>query len=228
MFFSLLFYFLCYSVIAKRGKFSGFGVHLTEKGTYSSHQQTTNILRWVIGDSDCANNKYRTTRKNLFLDVGANSGFFGLLALASGCRAAIIEFEPELASRLKRAININSFQHNAVVINQAISNQAGKIAQIKRGSWGGLTYMKEENVKIFDMDSLDSHNQARTTTITEIMNKRSRYDDGDLIAIKIDVEGAELKALQGALPLLRRLHAKDVDLLPDIVCEIGPLSRWIM
>ena len=47
--------------------------------------------------------------------------------------------------------------------------------------------------------------ESTTTTISTILSNRVKYDDGALVAIKIDVEGAELKALQGALPLLRKL-----------------------
>ena len=61
------------------------------------------------------------------------------------------------------------------------------------------------------------------------MNKRKLYNDGRLTAIKVDVEGAELKALQGAIPLLKRLYEESqhrVGFLPDITCEIGPVKRW--
>ena len=67
---------------------------------------------------------------------------------------------------------------------------------------------------------------VETTTVSAIMRRRAIYDDGALAAIKIDVEGAELKALQGALPYLRNLKRKKT-LLPEITCEIGPLSRWL-
>ena len=213
-------------VIASKGKFSGFAIHMSKQGTYTSHQQTTDILRWALGDcrDQWNDGKLAYIRKRrLFLDVGANSGFFGLIALSLGCRAAMVEMEPTLVKRMRRSVNLNHFQDSATVIHRAISNTANNVVQLKRMQWGGLTYMRE---KEYEHIIRNKENQALTTTISAIIQERSqKYNDGELAAIKIDVEGAELKALQGALPLLQQLHVEG-KMLPDIICEIGPLKRW--
>ena len=231
-------------VIATEGKYSGFSQHFSREGEYPSHQQTTMILKYVVGT--CLENDIlhpslsKLSKQQVFLDVGANSGFFGLVALSLGCRTIFVEFEPELASRLKRSVTLpsNNFQNSATIINQAISNTAGNIAHVKRLDWGGLTYMKEEKVNQNTISATMNKDESTTTTISTILSNRVKYDDGALVAIKIDVEGAEIKALQGALPLLRKLWLQQESekkqdnagqqktILPDITCEIGPLTRW--
>ena len=202
-------------------------------GKYSTHQQTTNVLAWAMGN--CKDDAVSTTtaggRTRLLLDVGSNSGFFGMFAMSRGCRSVLVEFEPELAKRLRRAAFLNGFSDGrASIVHAAISNKEGNVASVRRGSWGGLTYMKEikgagggqDQDQDQDQDQEDSQDQIQTTTISAIMRRRAMYDDGMLAAIKIDVEGAELKALQGALPYLMKLREQDPHaILPDITCEIG-------
>ena len=203
-------------------------------GKYSTHQQTTNVLAWAMGN--CKDDATSTTtaegRTRLLLDVGSNSGFFGMFAMSRGCRSVLVEFEPDLAKRLRRAAFLNGFSDGrASIVHAAISNIEGNVASVRRGSWGGLTYMKETKGAggggAGGQDQEESQDQIQTTTISAIMRRRAMYDDGTLAAIKIDVEGAELKALQGALPYLMKLREQDPHvILPEITCEIGPLSRW--
>ena len=127
-------------------------------------------------------------------DVGANVGYFSLMfgALA-GATGRVWAFEPvsRTFNRLKSAVNLNKLDGVISTFNCAVSNTNDKL------------YVE------CDLDSLNSgashltsDTQETSTRIIEMVDS-VRIDDlllnQKVDFIKIDVEGAELLVLQGAL-----------------------------
>jgi FkbM family methyltransferase len=141
----------------------------------------------------------------VFYDVGANGGFFSLLAASVvGPRGKVVSFEPhpETARLLARQMYINGMQQVDVVI-AAVSNEVG-MAQFDDDTvsvMAGLTDIHPNSSSRFKI-------WVKTTTIDEEVQKRAPPD-----VIKIDVEGAELRVLQGAQ---RLLHEKRPVLLVEL------------
>lgn len=134
----------------------------------------------------------------IFVDVGANVGYYSLLLAKNNPDIKIISIEahPENFKAMNKNIKINNFQ-NIIAINKAVSNQSGgKIRLYEyfdengRKFTGMFDNSNRYNAKSFreiDCDSLD--NILSTNKIVYV--------------IKIDIEGEESNALLGATNTLK-------------------------
>lgn len=137
---------------------------------------------------------------DVFYDVGANIGFHTVIAARLvGNAGTVVAFEPlpENAAQLRRNVELNSFA-NVEVVEAALSDGTG-----------------------FANLSGSGHRTRRTLTKLGGVEVRTfRLDDWegpppDLL--KIDVEGAELVVLEGALETIRRHR-------PDMLIEVHWLA----
>lgn len=141
---------------------------------------------------------------NNFVDVGANSGYFTLLAARKvGPSGQVISFEPlpSMRERIRQNLALNGF-NNVKLHDVAVSNTNGEV-EFFEGPSGhkGLSSLRP-------LSDSDSTLKVRTTPLDEL------YPDIDAVSlIKIDVEGAEQLALEGMRNLLSR-HK------PQLVVEI--------
>ncbi len=146
-----------------------------------------------------------------FVDVGANTGLYTLFAAKKiGPTGRVLAFEPSSREyeTLEQNIAVNALK-NVRAIKRAVSNRDGEVellvASLKNsghntlGKFGYAATFPEgtERVGVEQLDNFLS---------------RERYERVDVI--KMDVEGAELAALQGAMDTLRRLH-------PALLVEIS-------
>jgi FkbM family methyltransferase len=142
----------------------------------------------------------------IFYDLGANVGFFSLLAARLvGAAGQVFSFEPdpEVAARLRRNVSLN---------------EASTITVVEAGVWSA-----NANVRFIRSDASSpdrgtgrfvlGENQAdgastRCVALDDFIQSAPPPN-----AIKCDVEGAELEALRGAKQLLETHH-------PWIMCEM--------
>jgi FkbM family methyltransferase len=142
----------------------------------------------------------------VFYDLGANIGFFSLMAARLvGSTGRVISFEPDaqIAARLRRNIELNGFS-NIAVVEAGVWSASEEVCFVSsdptspEGGTGRFVAGKDQTVG------------ARTHCIAlDDFVQSSPPPD----AIKCDVEGAEIEALRGAKKLLQTRH-------PWIVCEI--------
>lgn len=130
-----------------------------------------------------------------FFDVGANVGFFTLLAASRvGKTGKVNSFEPvpSVRSSLESNIAVNGFG-NVTVHAKAVSNSSGTVV-INEGPTDhkGLSSMRP-------LDSASGQHKIDAVALDDIADSL-----GKVQLIKIDVEGAELLALQGMTKLLKR------------------------
>jgi FkbM family methyltransferase len=142
------------------------------------------------------------------LDMGAHVGYFSLLfsvLVGPAGQVYTLEPNPENLKKIRAMIEINRLQ-NIRVFPFAASDQSGEVQFITEntGSMGHIA-------------TLPSENRAAAVTVRAVRMDDLACDQGiDRIdLIKMDVEGAELKALASMAGLIGRCH-------PTIICEWHP------
>lgn len=146
-----------------------------------------------------------------FVDVGANIGWFSLLAAkAVGPTGQVVAIEPrpDSASRLMMSAHENGFD-NIRMLQMAVAAQAGRSkvgAHLAGANTGGTWLITTEAL-------------AKTMAVEHQLFdvQVGRLDDIELAAcdlLKIDIEGAEYLALEGARETLMRYR-------PALLSEIN-------
>jgi FkbM family methyltransferase len=143
------------------------------------------------------------------IDIGANIGYYTLiLAGLVGEKGRVLTFEPEPNNftLLKKNVEINHFS-NVALMQKAVSNETGKIK----------LYLNPSN--IVDHRIYDSHDK-RLTADAEAVRLDDYFQDytGRVDFIKMDIQGAEGKAIQGMQNLLKRNEKI------ELVMEFSPIA----
>lgn len=145
------------------------------------------------------------SKGSVFIDVGANMGYFSLLASSVvGKFGHIIAIEPSSRdyARLVDNVKINNLTNIISTYHIAISDVSGSaklaVACEERSalntlgsefSFKGVDKVETENVKVVSIDEL----------VSDI--NLTRVD-----VLKLDIEGSELKALQGARNVIEKFR----------------------
>jgi FkbM family methyltransferase len=167
---------------------------------------------------------------DIFIDVGANIGFFTLYAARCvGPSGRVIAFEPDLENiaLLNRNILENGFGDRVVCEAKALSDKPGTLVLYRSAHNGGdhTTYDRQAGIATFASEGkLDVHGaydqhsatDPRIPVSIEAVSLDSYLGDGRVDFIKMDVQGAEGLALKGMANILRRANA------PKIVFEFWP------
>ena len=124
-------------------------------------------------------------------DVGANVGYFSLLAARLGGHVHAFEPVPESAARLRGNVAANGLEDRVEVHEAAVGATAGRqpFLVVRDASWSHLA-------------DRGRHKATREERDVEVV----RLDDLDLPPpdlVKIDVEGSEVAVLDGAARVLR-------------------------
>jgi FkbM family methyltransferase len=127
------------------------------------------------------------------VDVGANTGLYGLLSLSYGIKTTLFEPQQDCCDALRETIRLNYWSPLAKVVCCALGKQAGKAPFYVAKSGSSLIhaftdYAPYPKIEV-PVDTLDS--QAKALYLTPDF-------------IKIDVEGAEQDVLEGGEETIRR------------------------
>ena len=145
---------------------------------------------------------------DVFLDIGANIGYFSLLAAAVSSSSRVISFEPvhKLFQELNANISINNIK-NIMPVNAAVGeiNEEKEIFLSAPDNLGMSSFQEPENY---------SGKKEKVTVIAiDDWFKTSGLTKIDII--KLDVEGSELAALKGMHEVLQKQG-------PALIIEINP------
>ncbi|MFC1850233.1 FkbM family methyltransferase [candidate division CSSED10-310 bacterium] len=135
----------------------------------------------------------------VFIDVGANMGYYSLLAAKLvGQAGQVHSFEPNprMFQELTYNVELNGFS-NISLNSQALADKPGQ-ARLSRYDKGEEVYCSLSNSS-YPGAEIIGYDDVSVQTLDNYINKNG-IDKVDLI--KIDVEGAELMVLQGAQNLL--------------------------
>jgi FkbM family methyltransferase len=142
----------------------------------------------------------KESRSGLMVDVGANLGYFTLLWLAGNPQNRVIAFEPapRNVEFLRRNLEQNSFQDRVTVIEAAAGADRGRMpfhpGPASETGCGGLSAVTVETGFEVDVVRLD-----------DVIPAHERVD-----LLKIDAEGSDTWALQGATRLLEQRQIAEI------------------
>lgn len=145
--------------------------------------------------------KARLRPGDIFVDAGANIGFFTVLAsrlVGTTGKIIAIEMMPDTATRLRDHIELNKLR-NVNVIEHALDETSGRtiIATVPEGQFGQASIVMDDLRKTLRQVSVT------TRTLDDIL----AGSEGPIAILKIDIEGAEIGAIQGARHVLSRTNA---------------------
>lgn len=149
---------------------------------------------------------------NSFIDIGANTGFYSLLAATVNPMSKIYSFEPAQGPLyyLSKNVFLNNLEKQISVYPIALSSQSGEVMfyEVKNKKYsylpynlGGIGSLKEDATKMAY--------SVKTETLDQFISKNS-IPHVDLI--KIDTEGTENFILNGADESINKFR-------PIIICE---------
>lgn len=150
-----------------------------------------------------------------FVDVGANIGYFALLAsrlVGTEGKVIAIEASPSIFARLLDNLQRNKTTTNVHPINVAVSNRNGTVNIYQSSSSEfniGMTSIVESEGALIECE-VPSRPLDSLLTPKDLANAR---------VVKIDVEGAEWLVINGMLNILREARS---DL--EVVVELNPDS----
>jgi FkbM family methyltransferase len=161
--------------------------------------------RWIVGSSihDAWLGTYEADKQALFtrtvtpgsvvFDIGAHAGFYTLLAsLLAGPKGRVFAFEPmpRNAAHIREHLQLNGVT-NVTLIEKAVADTAGvaTFTATSQNSQGHLLPGGELQVEIVSLDE---------------MVEQGKLPLPDFV--KMDIEGAETRALNGARKLLAHRH----------------------
>jgi len=162
-------------------------------------------LKWIAGSSNhgCWLGSYEYDKQKAFekmvakggvvFDIGANAGLYTLLAsVLVGSQGRVFAFEPgpRNVRYLKAHLQLNHVS-NVNVIEAAVSDRMGE-ASFDVGANDSMGHLADRGMLRVKVVTLDELISARDVAIPS--------------CIKIDVEGAEARVLNGAKGLLSNLH----------------------
>jgi FkbM family methyltransferase len=121
----------------------------------------------------------------LVLDVGANQGYFTLLAASHGCRVRAYEPNTRLCSILAASVALNGFSDRVTIVNAGVGSKPGVLRFDQNAESPALARVLP-----------DTPASAHMPAIPIV-----RLDDEvheDVLLMKMDTEGFETEALGGA------------------------------
>jgi len=151
-------------------------------------------------------NESRTHNK-VFIDCGANIGFFSLLCSSLGCSVYSIEMDKLLCKDIKSNFKLNEFK-NIKIINKALSNKNDE----------KLYYaIRKENNRGSQLivDNI-TNNLSSSITLDKIIEENKIEE---VFLIKIDVEGYEKNVLEGLCKNFGKVKYFIVELAKKIIKE---------
>ena len=179
-------------------KIYNFKILASNKKNFASHA----ILRKCDFDDNSEIKLIReiSDKNKVFLiDCGSNFGFYSLFSASLSLNNQIISLEasPKTYVDHKDNILINNFK-NIEIFNLAVSENDDQFLKLKesKNDW-------ESSISHDDFDEI-YETEIKTITIDTLMDQKN-IEDFDLI-IKIDIEGYEMNAIEGALKIIKKYN----------------------
>ena len=154
-------------------------------------------INGVYGELDTKIIRDNIKEGDIVIDVGANIGYYTLIfAQLVGASGKVFAFEPEPKNFeiLKKNIEVNNYQ-NIIAEQKIVSDESGmvKLFIAEKGIVGHRLQQKTDSQKFIEVESIILDNYLKNLNLSEKIN-----------FIKIDVEGAEVKVLEGSKIMIEK------------------------
>ncbi len=136
----------------------------------------------------------------LVIDVGANTGYYSLLALAVSGAITIAAYEPMTMVHkiLSQNIALNKFRQRVSLFPYAASNASGKRMLFIPHDRHGLIETSASLSSVFKNEFASQ--QPVTTKVLDVMHGRGKR----VVVIKVDAESHDFEVLCGAEGIMKR------------------------
>lgn len=192
-------------------------VYRDPRVTLTFHPNSKTILDWIVNNKRNAEDAVHKllmnilledcTPTSLFLDIGANAGFYGILGAAYGCKAILFDPQPSCQLLIRENICLNSWlRHSVRLVPSPVSDKIASF-HIPHGTCDGHFALTRNTPKSALPDTV-----AVTTVQVAAITGLTR----PVLLAKVDVEGHELEVLRSLRPLISR------GLIQHLVVEVSP------
>jgi FkbM family methyltransferase len=177
----------------------------------------TGMIKWICGEKNSqelkvsrvmihAFEKYGS--RGLMLDIGANAGYYSLLAAKMGHNSVQFDLQPECQTILRNSVLANNFQKQIITVAAGVSNVEGamEVPYVDcDGRFPQATPKKGAQTKTIPLYPLDHF---------------ISIDGDDIIMMKIDTEGNEMRVLSGAIRFFKEKKVKNA------IVEVTPCCNF--
>ena len=162
-------------------------------------------------EPDCAQ---AAPGRNLFLDVGSNSGFYGLMAVAAGCPTVFFDLQPGCNKVVTGALLANGWAEQGLVVAAGLSQTSGTVKVSSTGTCdvdSGRFPLNVQEAGTADQGDVTVPTEPLATFISP---------DTHILLMKVDTEGFEQRVLAGCLPYFERR------LIKHAIVEVTPGHKF--
>ncbi|MGW3488369.1 FkbM family methyltransferase [Streptomyces sp. NPDC001054] len=189
---------------------------LIQRYIYMFGMWEPNLTKWLSS---------RLKPGDVFVDVGANIGYFSALGarlVGAGGAVVSVEASPSFAELLRANLRLNRAD-NVRVVEQAVSDREETLTLVLASS----ANMGANSIVPYD-GPIEARHEVPASPLSSLLTEdevqRARV-------IKIDVEGAEGKAVRGLAPLLGQLRSDaevTVEVTPSRMAELGDSAAELL
>lgn len=160
-----------------------------------------------------------------FIDVGANIGYYSVLAsglVGEAGRVVAVEASPDFHKKLLEQVQLNR-RDNVRAVNAAVSEERRMLSFVLASSANmGANSIVPYNGPAESSFEVEAFPLGELLEAAEIREAR---------VIKIDVEGAEGSVVRGMIPMLNKLRPDceiTVEVTPDRMAQLGDSVEELM
>lgn len=161
-----------------------------------------NLIRGIPRETPPYFSSHFIKEGSVVVDAGSFPGDFAVLAAKIvGPRGKVIALEPNAQNRtyLKKVFQLNQVEDRVELLSQALSNETKKVYL------SGQDLLSKINSNPVDSGSIENQQAVTTISVDELSAERGLLNDNQSrVVVKMDIEGAELEAVEGAQKALVR------------------------
>lgn len=143
------------------------------------------------------------------VDIGANFGYFGILAAQKTdkkkSKIVLFEANPNLIPYLRKTVSVNWLNEQTTIENMAITESSGKVTLnvLKDYTSSSSLHSAEEIKRYMDSKMAVEVNQRITVPATSLDEYCHKHGIKNVDLIKMDIEGFEDKAYAGMRDIVK-------------------------
>jgi FkbM family methyltransferase len=163
----------------------------------------------------------RILKGDLFIDIGANLGFYCFILNRNFKKVIAVEPHPSNIEEIKKSMKAFRIE-NIECIQKAVSDHDGILPLfISKGDSGHA---------LGEWTRKDEHITVKTITLQTLLKNFNRVD-----LVKVDVEGAEWQVLEGSLPVIEKIKTWVIELhnlkrkteLENLLFSLDYTIKWL-